>query len=340
MSLLAQVTLSMLDLVSTRSGHTQLDAMKESVALAQHVEQLGFERFWLAEHHNIEGINSSATSVLIGHISGHTQRIRVGSGGIMLPNHPPLVVAEQFGTLATLYPNRIDLGLGRAPGTDQATMRALHRRPQDAEHFPEQVQELQQLLGPNQHGQQLRAIPGADTHVPIWLLGSSLFSAQLAAKMGLPYAFASHFAPRMLVEAVQLYKDNFCPSSTLAKPYVIITVPVVVAESEQEAKRLATTGQQKILSLFRGQSLTLKPPLDSMDGHWLPHEQQGVEQFLAASAIGSPTQVSAKLNALLAQTDADEIMVVTDIYEPSARHQSLSLLAELAKNNPSGSRQR
>lgn len=330
-SLLAHVKLSMLDLVPTRTGHSMHDAIKESVAVAQHVEQLGFTRFWLAEHHNIEGIASSATAVLIGHIADHTQRIRVGSGGIMLPNHPPLVVAEQFGTLATMHPNRVDLGLGRAPGTDQITMRALHRRPEDAEDFPQQVQQLQQLLGPNQYGQKLKAIPGGDTNVPVWLLGSSLFSAQLAAKMGLPYAFAAHFAPRMMKEAVELYKNNFQPSAQLAAPYVIIGVPVVVAESEPEAKLLATSGQQKILALFRGESLSLRPPVTSMDGHWLPHEQQGVEQFLSAAAIGDPQQVTAKLNALLAQTGAHELMVVTDVYDQAARHHSLSLLADLAK---------
>lgn len=330
-SLLSGTTLSMLDLVPTRTGHSTADAIRESVAVAQHVEQLGFARFWLAEHHNIEGIASSATAVLIGHIAGQTQRIRVGSGGIMLPNHPPLVVAEQFGTLSTMYPDRIDLGLGRAPGSDQATMRALHRRPEDADDFPRQVEQLQQLLGPLQYGQKLKAIPGADTNVPIWLLGSSLFSAQLAAQMGLPYAFASHFAPRMMLEAVAVYKNNFRPSATLAEPYLMLGVPVVIADTEQEAKLLATSGQQKILALFRGESLSLKPPVASMDGQWLPHEQQGVEQFLSASAIGAPEQASAKLNTLLAQTGANELMVVTDVYEQSARHHSLSLLAELAQ---------
>lgn len=331
-SLLSQITLSMLDLVPIRAGHSVADAIHDSVAVARHAEQLGFKRFWLAEHHNIDGIASSATAVLIGHIAEKTQGIRVGSGGIMLPNHPPLVVAEQFGTLATMYPNRIDLGLGRAPGTDQTTMRALHRRPEDAADFPEQVQQLQQLLGPRQAGQKLKAIPGTDTNVPIWLLGSSLFSAQLAAQMGLPYAFASHFAPRMLLEAVELYKNNFRPSAQLAEPYVIIGVPVVVADTEQEAKHLATSGQQKILSLFRGQDISLVPPVASMEGHWLPHEQQGVEQFLAAAAIGTQQQVAHKLNSLLAQTGANEIMVISDIYDQTARHHSLSLLADLAKS--------
>lgn len=331
-SLLSQITLSMLDLVPIRAGHSVADAIHDSVAVARHVEQLGFARFWLAEHHNIEGIASSATAVLIGHIAEKTQHIRVGSGGIMLPNHPPLVVAEQFGTLTTMYPNRIDLGLGRAPGTDQTTMRALHRRPEDAADFPQQVQQLQQLLGPRQAGQKLKAIPGTDTNVPIWLLGSSLFSAQLAAQLGLPYAFASHFAPRMLLEAVDLYKNNFQPSAQLVEPYVTIGVPVVVADTEQEAKYLATSGQQKILSLFRGEDISLVPPVDSMEGHWLPHEQHGVEQFLAAAAIGAPQQVAHKLNSLLAQTGANEIMVISDIYDQAARHHSLSLLADLAKS--------
>lgn len=331
-SLLSQITLSMLDLVPIRAGHSVADAIHDSVAVARHVEQLGFARFWLAEHHNIEGIASSATAVLIGHIAEKTQHIRVGSGGIMLPNHPPLVVAEQFGTLATMYPNRIDLGLGRAPGTDQTTMRALHRRPEDAADFPQQVQQLQQLLGPRQAGQKLKAIPGTDTNVPIWLLGSSLFSAQLAAQLGLPYAFASHFAPRMLLEAVDLYKNNFQPSAQLVEPYVTIGVPVVLADTEQEAKYLATSGQQKILSLFRGEDISLVPPVDSMEGHWLPHEQHGVEQFLAAAAIGAPQQVAHKLNSLLAQTGANEIMVISDIYDQAARHHSLSLLADLAKD--------
>ncbi len=331
-SLLSQITFSMLDLVPIRAGHSVADAIHDSVAVARHVEQLGFARFWLAEHHNIEGIASSATAVLIGHIAEKTQHIRVGSGGIMLPNHPPLVVAEQFGTLTTMYPNRIDLGLGRAPGTDQTTMRALHRRPEDAADFPQQVQQLQQLLGPRQAGQKLKAIPGTDTNVPIWLLGSSLFSAQLAAQLGLPYAFASHFAPRMLLEAVDLYKNNFQPSAQLVEPYVTIGVPVVVADTEQEAKYLATSGQQKILSLFRGEDISLVPPVDSMEGHWLPHEQHGVEQFLAAAAIGAPQQVAHKLNSLLAQTGANEIMVISDIYDQAARHHSLSLLADLAKD--------
>ncbi|ART79461.1 LLM class flavin-dependent oxidoreductase [Oceanisphaera avium] len=329
---LSQVTLSMLDLVPTRSGHTIAEAINESVAVAQHVERLGFKRFWLAEHHNIEGIASSATAVLIGHIAGHTQHIRVGSGGIMLPNHPPLVVAEQFGTLATMYPNRIDLGLGRAPGSDQVTMRALHRRPEDADHFPHHVQQLQQLLGPPQSGQTLKAIPGMGTRVPIWLLGSSLFSAQLAAKMGLPYAFAAHFAPRMMQEAISLYKNNFQPSAALAAPYVILGVPVVVGDTERDANYLATSGQQKILNLFRGTSLSLTPPVTSMEGLWLPHERQGVEQFLAAAAIGDSAQVASTLHALVAQTGANELMVVTDVYEQAARHHSLSLLAELVKS--------
>ena len=244
---LAGVALSMLDLVPVRDKGTVAEALKESLDLARHLEALDFKRFWLAEHHNMDGIASSATAVLIGHIAGGTQRIRVGSGGVMLPNHAPLVVAENFGTLAELYPGRIDLGLGRAPGTDPATMRALRRdRMGDGEDFPQNVQELQRLLGPMQPGQKLVAMPGAGTNVPIWLLGSSLFSAQLAAHMGLPYAFASHFAPRFLLQAVKMYRELFRPSATLAQPYVMVGVPVVAAPSDEEAAYLATTMQQRV----------------------------------------------------------------------------------------------
>lgn len=329
MSLLSQVKLSLLDLVHIRAGHDAADALSNSVALARHVEALGFERFWLAEHHNLDGIASSATAVLVGHIAGQTQRIRVGSGGIMLPNHPPLVVAEQFGTLATLHPNRIDLGLGRAPGTDPETMRALRRRPEDGEDFPEQVQQLQQLLAPARHGQKLMAIPGAGTEVPIWLLGSSLFSAQLAARLGLPFAFASHFAPRMLFEASRLYQEQFQPSAVLDAPYLMLGLPVIMADSDREAEFLATTAQQKVLSLLRNQARLLSPPVENMDQHWLPHERRGVEDFLGAAAIGSPTRVAARLESLLARTGAQEVMAVTDIFDQQARHHSLSLLAGL-----------
>ncbi|PSJ47469.1 LLM class flavin-dependent oxidoreductase [Zobellella endophytica] len=329
MSLLSKVNLSLLDLVHIRSGFDAADAIANSVALARHVENLGFARFWLAEHHNLDGIASSATAVLAGHIAGHTSRIRVGSGGIMLPNHPPLVVAEQFGTLATLYPGRIDLGLGRAPGTDPDTMRALRRRPEDGEDFPEQVQQLQQLLGPAHHGQKLMAIPGTGTNVPIWLLGSSLFSAQLAAQLGLPYAFASHFAPRMLHEAVAIYKDRFRPSAVLAEPYLMLGVPAIVADTDREAEFLASTAQQKVLSLLRGDTRLLQPPVTDMDQRWLPHEQRGVEGFLGAAVIGGPARVAQQLEVLLARTGADELMVVSDIYDQGARHHSLSLLAGL-----------
>lgn len=322
---------SILDLARVTERGSIADSFADCVSTAQAAERLGYNRVWYAEHHNMASVASSATSVLIAHIAAQTKTIRLGSGGVMLPNHSPLTIAEQFGTLATLHPGRIDLGLGRAPGTDQTTMRALRRRPEDAEDFPEQVQQLQQLLGPNQYGQKLKAIPGGDTNVPVWLLGSSLFSAQLAAQMGLPYAFAAHFAPRMLLEAVTLYKNNFRPSAQLAEPYVMIGVPVIVADTEQQARVLATSGQQKILSLFRGEPVTLAPPVASMEGLWLPHEKQGVDQFLSAAAIGAPEQVANKLNGLLAQTGAHELMVVTDIYETGARHHSLSLLTELAK---------
>ncbi|GHA21413.1 LLM class flavin-dependent oxidoreductase [Oceanisphaera arctica] len=329
MTSLSSVKLSMLDLVHIRTNHDAADAIADSVAVARHAEWLGFERFWLAEHHNLDGIASSATAVLVGHIAGHTSRIRVGSGGIMLPNHPPLVVAEQFGTLATMYPDRIDLGLGRAPGTDQDTMRALRRRPEDGADFPDQVQQLQRLLGPAQHGQKLMAIPGAGTEVPIWLLGSSLFSAQLAAQMGLPYAFASHFAPRMMVEAAQLYRHQFRPSAVLNEPYLMVGVPAIVADTDEKAAFLATTPQQKVLSLLRGDTRMLQPPVTDMARLWLPHEQNGVESFLGAAVVGSPERVAHKLEVLLARTGANELMIVSDIYEQDARHHSLSLLAGL-----------
>ena len=261
----------MLDLVAVREGGTVADALQIALRTAQHAEKLGFARYWLAEHHNMAGIASSATAVLVGHIAGGTSRIRVGSGGVMLPNHAPLVVAEAFGTLAELYPGRIDLGLGRAPGTDPTTMRALRRnRVETEEDFPRDVAELQRLLAPAEPGQRLIAMPGAGTNVPIWLLGSSLFSAQLAAHMGLPYAFASHFAPRFLLQAVKMYRELFRPSATLAQPYVMVGVPVVAAPSDEEAAYLATTMQQRVLSIVRGHRIRMQPPMtpDALAATW------------------------------------------------------------------------
>ena len=333
MSSLSKTAISMLDLVPVRAGGTVAEALKQSTELAQHVERLGFTRFWLAEHHNMDGIASSATALLIGHIADKTSRIRVGSGGVMLPNHPPLVVAENFGTLAALYPGRIDLGLGRAPGADQATMRALRRdRLSNGDDFPEQVAELRALLAPAQPGQRLVATPGAGSDIPVWLLGSSLFSAQLAAHLGLPYAFASHFAPRFLFDAIRLYRELFRPSAVLDKPYVMVGVPVVAAPTDEEARFLATSSQQKILALMRGQSLKLQPPVTDMDERWDPAEQHSVEAFLGVAVVGGPERVRAGLSDLVERTQADELMLVTDIYDPALRLRSCDIVAAVCKD--------
>ena len=327
MRTLAQTAFSMLDLVPVRMGGTVAQALHNSLDLAQHVERLGFTRYWLAEHHNMDGIASSATAVLICHVAGGTSRIRVGSGGIMLPNHAPLVVAEAFGTLATLYPDRIDLGLGRAPGTDPHTMRALRRdRPETADDFPRQVLELQALLAPPVPGQRLIAMPGAGTEVPIWLLGSSLFSAQLAGQMGLPYAFASHFAPRFLMDAIRMYREQFRPSAVLSKPYVAMGVPVIAAPDDAEAHYLATTTYQRILSLLRGERLAQRPPVASMDGLWNEQERAGVESFLGVAVVGGPDTVRQGLQRLLEATQVDEFIFVSDLYDHAHRLRSLEIV--------------
>ena len=322
------IALSMLDLVSVREGGTVADALAICLRTAQHAERLGFNRYWLAEHHNMPGIASSATAVLVGHIAGCTHTIRVGSGGVMLPNHAPLVVAEAFGTLAELYPDRIDLGLGRAPGTDQATMRALRReRTETANDFPHDVAELQRLLGPAQPGQKLIAMPGAGTNVPIWLLGSSLFSAQLAAERGLPYAFASHFAPRMLLQAISIYRQNFRPSSTLAKPYVAIGVPLIAAPTDEEADYLASSTYQRVLGILTGERRGLLPPTANFLAQRHPQERAAISDFLAAAVIGGPDTVHEGLSALAEATNADEFMLVCDIYDPALRLRSLDIAA-------------
>ncbi|VVE65207.1 LLM class flavin-dependent oxidoreductase [Pandoraea captiosa] len=332
MSSLSKTAISMLDLVPVRAGGTVAEALKQSTELAQHVERLGFTRFWLAEHHNMDGIASSATSLLIGHIADKTSRIRVGSGGVMLPNHPPLVIAEQFGTLAALYPGRIDLGLGRAPGADQATMRALRRdRLGNGDDFPEQVAELRALLAPAQPGQRLVATPGAGSDIPVWLLGSSLYSAQLAAHLGLPYAFASHFAPRFLFDAIRIYRELFRPSAVLDKPYVMVGAPVIAAPTDEEAAFLATSSQQKILALMRGQSLKLQPPVSDMDERWDPAEQHSVEAFLGVAVVGGPERVKAGLSDLVERTQADELMLVSDIYDPALRLRSCDIVAAVCQ---------
>jgi luciferase family oxidoreductase group 1 len=326
-----QLALSVLDLVGMRSGELAGHAIARSVDLARHVEALGYQRYWLAEHHSIAGLACSATSVLIGHIAGATNTIRVGSGGIMLPNHAPLVVAEQFGTLAALYPGRIDLGLGRAPGGDFSTMRALRRDlRQGGEDFPALLEELQSYLGPEKPGQAVRAIPGQGSNVPITLLGSSGFSAQLAAMRGLPFAFAAHFAPEYLFAAAQMYLDGFQPSTVLRKPHLMVAVQVIAAETDAEARRLFTTPQQRFLRLIRNQPVELLPPVDSMDALWQPWEQAAVESKLGAAIVGSNATVKAGIERLLQDTGADELIVVTDTYEPADRLESYERLAGVA----------
>lgn len=322
--------LSMLDLVAVREGGTVAEALQIAVRTAQCAEDLGFARYWLAEHHNMPGIASSATAVLVGHIAGATQTIRVGSGGIMLPNHAPLVVAEAFGTLAELYPGRIDLGLGRAPGTDGHTMRALrrHSRMESEEDFPRDVQELQRLLAPAQAGQPIVAVPGAGTNVPIWLLGSSLFSAQLAAYLGLPYAFASHFAPRMLHQALAIYRQTFKPSAALAKPYAIVGVPVIAAPTDAEAQFLASSTYQRVLGILTGNRTRLQPPVEGFMEQVSERERAAIADFLAVGIIGGPQTVRAGLQALAQATQADEFMLVSDVFDTDLRLRSLQLTAQ------------
>ena len=318
--------LSMLDLVTVRQGGSVADALAIARRTAQHAESLGFARYWLAEHHNMPGVASSATAVLVGHIAGATSRIRVGSGGIMLPNHAPLVVAEAFGTLAELYPDRIDLGLGRAPGTDGLTMRALRRdRIETEEDFPADVAELQRLLAPAQPGQRLIALPGAGTEVPIWLLGSSLYSAQLAAERGLPYAFASHFAPRMLLQALDLYRHRFRPSAHLHKPYVIIGVPLVAAPTDEEADFLASSHYQRVLGILTNQRRALPPPVPHFLENLPAQHRAAVLDFLAAGVVGGPETVREGLTRLVELTGADELMLVSDVYDPDLRLRSLDI---------------
>ncbi len=330
MSTLKKPALSMLDLVPLREGATVAQALATALRTAQHAEALGFTRYWVAEHHNMASIASSATAVLVGYLAGGTQRIRVGSGGIMLPNHAPLVVAEAFGTLAELYPNRIDLGLGRAPGTDRLTMQALRRdRVETEQDFPRDVAELQHLLGPVQPGQRIVAMPGAGTEVPIWLLGSSLFSAQLAAERGLPYAFASHFAPRMMLQAIDMYRRLFKPSKVLSQPYVVIGLPLVAAPSDEEAEFLASSNYQRVLGILTGERKPLQPPVKNFMQQLHPQERAAIQDFLGAAVIGGPDKVRAGLTALAQQTQADELMLVCDIFEPALRLQSLDIAAQV-----------
>jgi luciferase family oxidoreductase group 1 len=318
---------SILDLAPVRAGGSIGEAYRNTVDLARHAERWGFARFWLAEHHNMPGIASAATSVLIGHVAGATSTIRVGSGGVMLPNHAPLVIAEQFGTLEALYPGRIDLGIGRAPGSDGIAAQALRYNTVEEE-FPKAVAALLAYLAPAGAGQKLIAYPGEGTKVPVWLLGSSTYSAELAAALGLPFAFASHFAPALLLEAIAAYREAFRPSQYLDRPYVMAGVPLVAAESDQEAGRLATSAMQRHLNLIRRLPVFVPPPVESMDGLWTDAERFGVESRLAAAVIGGPDTVRRKLADFAGRTQADELIFVSDLYDHSRRLRSFSIAAE------------
>jgi luciferase family oxidoreductase group 1 len=319
--------LSILDLAFVPAGATPADALHNTLDLAQHAERWGYHRYWLAEHHNMPGIASAATAVVIGYVAGGTRTIRVGAGGIMLPNHAPLVIAEQFGTLESLYPGRIDLGLGRAPGTDQQTVRALRREPTAAEHFPQDVLELQAYFDAVEEKQAVQAVPGGGLRVPLWILGSSLFGAQLAAMLGLPYAFASHFAPAALVEAIQIYRREFKASEQLEQPYLAAGVNVFLAETDAEARRLFTSAQQQFTNLVRGKPGRLPPPIDDINSYWSQAEAAHVSAMLIYSFVGSPETVHYNLNRFVQQTGVDEVFVVSAIYEHSARLRSYEILA-------------
>jgi luciferase family oxidoreductase group 1 len=326
------LAISVLDLVGMRSGESTGSAISRTVDLAQHVEQWGYKRYWLAEHHAIGGLACSATPVLIGHVAGATKTIRVGSGGVMLPNHAPLVVAEQFGTLDAIYPRRIDLGLGRAPGGDSNTMRALRRDlHQSGEDFPELLAELRSYLGAEKPGQLVKAIPGQGSNVPITLLGSSGFSAQLAARLGLPFAFAAHFAPEYLYAASELYREQFRPSEAQAQPYLMVAVQVIAAETDAAARRLFTTSQQRFLRLIRNQPVELLPPVDSMQPLWQDWERAAVESKMSAAIVGSDRTVREGLEKLVNDTGASEVIVVSDTYDHADRLQSYQRVASVAK---------
>ena len=322
---MSAIPYSVLDLVPVPEGSQPAESFRHSQDLARHAERWGYRRYWLAEHHNMPGIASAATSVLIGHVAGGTSTIRVGAGGIMLPNHSPLQVAEQFGTLASLYPGRIDLGLGRAPGTDQPTARALRRYFDSADQFPQDVAELLHYFEPAQPGQGVQAVPGAGVEVPVWLLGSSLFSARLSAAMGLPFAFASHFAPDAMDEAVALYRRDFRPSARLAEPWVILALNVVASESEAQSRRLFTTQQRSFVNLRRGRPGRIPAPVDDIEAFWEPHEKASVERALACTVLGDAAQVGEGLAAFAARHRPDEMMITANVFDHAARLRSFEL---------------
>lgn len=324
--------LSILDLALVPEGGTAADALRNTLGLAQHAEKWGYRRFWLAEHHNMVGIASAATAVVIGYVAANTRTIRVGAGGIMLPNHSPLVIAEQFGSLETLYPGRIDLGLGRAPGTDGRTLLALRRNPASAETFPDDVVELQKYFEPAEEGQRVLAVPGAGLRVPLWILGSSLFGAQLAAILGLPYAFASHFAPAALIPALETYRSQFKPSKQLGRPHAAAGINVFAAETDREARRLFTSAQQQFTRMLRGRRGRLPPPIDDIEEYWSAVEKERASAMLARSFVGSPGRVRAGLEQFVEETEVDELIVASAIYDHSARLRSYEMLAEMTRS--------
>lgn len=327
--------LSILELVRVKQGHTPPEqapkaAIEHARALAAHAEKLGYNRVWVAEHHNFSGIASAATSLVIGYIAEATKTIRVGAGGIMLPNHAPYVIAEQFGTLAQLYPGRIDLGLGRAPGTDQPTLQALRRTPSASEHFPQDVLELQSYFSDYAANERVQAVPAPGTKVPLWILGSSTFGASLAAELGLPYSFASHFAPDQLLQALDVYRRNFKPSKQLARPYAMVGVNVIAAETDEEARVLATTQQMSFANILRGARTLSQPPIPNIDAYWTSREKMHAQHMLSRSIVGSLETVQKGLRALVSETAADELIIVSDVYDNTARFKSLELIAEAA----------
>jgi luciferase family oxidoreductase group 1 len=332
---LSEIPLSVLDLATIVVNDDVAGAFRRSVSGAQAAERLGCTRYWFAEHHNMESVASAATSILIGHVAAHTKKIRVGAGGVMLPNHAPLIIAEQFGTLDALYPKRIDLGLGRAPGTDQRTSAALRRSLAGGDDFPNDVVELLRYLGPRSEEATVRAIPGEGSEVPVWLLGSSTYSAQLAAALGLPFAFASHFAPTHLHEALAVYRERFQPSRYLKDPYAMACVNVIAADTEKEAQRLATSFYRLILGLIRNKRRPLEPPIESMEGVWLPQEEAAVRQFAYYAFTGSISTVEEKLSDFVAETGVQELMATTHVYDLAARTRSLELIAPLFQTGSS-----
>jgi luciferase family oxidoreductase group 1 len=332
------IPFSILDLCPVPQGSTPADAFRNSLDLAQHAEQWGYRRYWLAEHHSMPGIASAATSVVIGHVAAGTKTIRVGSGGVMLPNHSPLVIAEQFGTLASLFPDRIDLGLGRAPGTDPLTTRALRRsRMETVDDFPNDVQELMHYFAPANPGQKVRAVPGAGLTVPIWLLGSSLFSASLAAKLGLPFAFASHFAPAELVPALRLYRNEFQPSDCLEQPYAMCGLNICAADTDREARRNFTSLQQSFINLRRGMPGQIPPPIDNIDSFCPPAERAGVDYALSCAVVGDANAVDSGLRAFIETFQPDELMIVANLYSHAARLRSFEIVAQIRNRlSPAG----